>query len=708
VNATEATVTVNGHPASVANRSFAVDVPLAAGDNVLTAVAVDRSGNLGQASVTVHLDPPGAPRIAATSGDHQQAVIGTLLPTPLTAVLLDAAGQPVPGKPVLFAVRGNDGSLDGGKRQIAVLADANGQASAHFTLGTRVGAFNQIVEAKAVGFRGPVFFHATALAGRPALIVVDSGSQQYGIAGRALPRPLVAVVTDAGYNRLPGVPVRFTVTKGAGLFADGSQELVAATDSDGRAIVSWILGPEDGITNNVAEARIEALPDGPLAGFVATGRVAGDPALTTISGIVLDNTDQPVPGATVRILDTVFTAQTDSQGMFKIAGAPVGTVKLIVDGSTTQRPGAWPDLEFVLTTIPGRDNTLGMPIFLLPLNLTGGLLVDETRGGTLTLPDVPGFALEIQPGSVTFPGGGKSGVVSVTVVHNDKVPMVPSFGQQPVLIVTIQPAGARFEPPARLTLPNVEGFAPGQVAEMYSFDHDLGHFVSIGPGTVSEDGSVVTSNHGVGIVKAGWHCCGFPQGTGAPNSCPECTKCDGVLCKPESLCQQCPNGPAGSACDGEGHCRTGRQLIQKICDQLTIESTNHRSFQCPEIPPPQGGPGTCGGALEVFYTKVSHSCDGVDLNGAIIDEDVTADHKCTQPQFEPAMEDKFEVKAGNDISGNIDQYSLCNDLSGIPVPYDCTETFTQHQKIDNCIRTVIITFHIVRTSASCSGTVTRQ
>ena len=342
VNATEATVTVNGRPATVANRSFTVEVPLTLGDNVLTATAVDRSGNAGQVSVTVHLDPPGAPRIAIVSGDHQQAVIKTLLPTTLIVVLLDAAGQPVPGKPVLFAVRGNDGSLDGGKRQIAVLTDADGRASAHFTLGTRVGTGNQVVEATAVGFHGPTLFQASALPGDPTLIVVDSGNQQVGIAGQALPRPLIAVVTDAGYNRLQGVPVRFKIVKGEGHFMDSSQELVIASDSDGRAIVPLVLGPEEGIANNVVEARIDALPDGSLAGFVATGRVAGDPSLTTVSGVVLDNSNQPVPGVTVRILDTALTAQTDAQGLFHIAAAPVGTVKLIVDGSTANAPAPGP------------------------------------------------------------------------------------------------------------------------------------------------------------------------------------------------------------------------------------------------------------------------------------------------------------------------------------------------------------------------------
>ncbi|NJN00301.1 MAG: hypothetical protein HC793_01070, partial [Aquincola sp.] len=172
------------------------------------------------------------------------------------------------------------------------------------------------------------------------------------------------------------------------------------------------------------------------------------------------------------------------EGQFQIAGVPVGAVQLIVDGSTVSRSGTWPHLEFDLVTIAGRDNTIGMPIYLLPLG-QNGVDIDEAHGGTLTLAEIPGFALEIEPGSVIFPGGSKSGRVSVTVVHNDKVPMVPNFGQQPRFVVTVQPAGAHFDPPARLTLPNVDGLAPGQVTEMYSFDHDLGHFVSIGSATVA-------------------------------------------------------------------------------------------------------------------------------------------------------------------------------------------------------------------------------
>jgi hypothetical protein len=533
VNASQVVVTVNGQPAAVANRSFAATVSLAPGTNTLTVKATDVSGNSSQAAITVHQQAAITQRVALVAGSGQSGVIGTPLGQPLVAALLDATGQPVAGQKLFFRVRGNDGSLDGAQRGLTVTTDATGQAAAHFTLGTRAGAGNQVVEAFAPGFAGPAVFQESAVPGSPSLIVVDSGDQQVGITGQPATRPLVAVVTDAGFNRLQGVAVQFVVAKGQGSFSNGQPTATVNTDSDGRAIVTFTLDPAEGVANNVVRATIAGLAGSPAAHFVLSGRAAGTVASTTVSGVVLDNANQPVAGVTVSIRGTLIAGQTDATGQFHLAGVPPGTPTLIVDGSTAQRPGAWPDLEYFLTVIPGRDNTVNMPIYLLPLDQAHALQVSETVGGVLTLPQVPGFALEIAPGSVTFPGGSRNGLVSVTVVHADKVPMVPNFGQQPRLIVTIQPAGARFDPPARLTLPNVDGLAAGSVTEMYSFDHDLGHFVSIGPATVSDDGTSVTSNPGVGVIKAGWHCCGNPATIGTPFECPDCQECDGVDCVPD-------------------------------------------------------------------------------------------------------------------------------------------------------------------------------
>ena len=68
VNAPQATVTVNGVAAQVANRSFlAANVPLALGANTMQARATDRSGNSATTSVTVT-------RTVATGGAGRGAV----------------------------------------------------------------------------------------------------------------------------------------------------------------------------------------------------------------------------------------------------------------------------------------------------------------------------------------------------------------------------------------------------------------------------------------------------------------------------------------------------------------------------------------------------------------------------------------------------------------------------------------------------------
>jgi hypothetical protein len=129
-----------------------------------------------------------------------------------------------------------------------------------------------------------------------------------------------------------------------------------------------------------------------------------------------------------------------------------------------------------------------------------------------------------------FPDGSRRGTISVTAVHADKVPMVPNFGQQPRFIVTIQPPGVRFDPPARISHPNVDGLPPGAVTELYSFDHDMGAFVATATATVSVDGAVLVSDPGTGILKGGWHCGGNPSTSGTAARCKDCWKCTGSAC----------------------------------------------------------------------------------------------------------------------------------------------------------------------------------
>ncbi len=87
-----------------------------------------------------------------------------------------------------------------------------------------------------------------------------------------------------------------------------------------------------------------------------------------------------------------------------------------------------------------------------------------------------------------------------------------------------------FDAPARLTLPNVDGHAAGAQVEMYSYDDDFQKsLLRSVSGTVTEDATVIKTNPGVGVVKAGWHCGSQPGGSARRgNLFPGCQKCIGT------------------------------------------------------------------------------------------------------------------------------------------------------------------------------------
>lgn len=584
VNDQQAQVTVNGTAATVANRSFIVPaVPLAMGDNVIQAIGRDRVGNSFTARIHVVRQAPAGARITVVSGNNQTAAIATQLPAPLVVRLTDAAGLPVAGRPVVFRVVQNNGALSDGnslpRASLVATTGADGKAEAIFIAGSRSGAGSNRVEATSTGFAGTAVFMASGAPSTAASLYLDSGAGQSGATGQALAFPFVVVVTDAGYNRLSGVPVLFTVRNGGGNI-DGQTTVTRVTDGDGRALAPLTLGAEPGNDNNEVEASIwNAVP----VVFTATARIPGVAADTKISGVVLDNSNQPLAGVTMRLYQAYQAnnsnipipmgdpAVTDAQGQFVIAQAPVGSFKLVADGTTVQRPAvAYPSVEYDVTTVAGQNNTVNSPIYLPALDTVNRLCVSPTIGGTLTLPASPGFSLTVAPGSATFPGGSRTGCITVTPVHGDKVPMVPGFGQQPRFVVTIQPVGTTFNPPAQLSMPNVDGLMPRQVTEMYSYDHDLSSFIAIGTGTVTADGSRIVSDPGVGVLKAGWHCGGNPNPTGAAACCPECRKCVNKQCVADD--SQTPKQKSPTDC------------FKQVCKGGSVQTVEDPTEKVPEDP----------------------------------------------------------------------------------------------------------------------------
>jgi hypothetical protein len=92
---------------------------------------------------------------------------------------------------------------------------------------------------------------------------------------------------------------------------------------------------------------------------------------------------------------------------------------------------------------------------------------------------------------------------------------------------------------------------------MYSFDHDIGSFVAIGTGTVSDDGLLIRSNPGVGVLKSGWHCGGSPSASGTAATCPQCKVCDGTSCVP---------APGGGACNDGKFCTDNDLCTNGKCE----------------------------------------------------------------------------------------------------------------------------------------------
>jgi hypothetical protein len=99
---------------------------------------------------------PGVQTAAVVNGNHQEATVGSLLPTYLTIQVNDEAGHPLAGAPVTWTVSSGGGTLS----QVVSTTDMYGKAIAAWTLGPNVGT--QSVTASVAGVSAPVLFTATA------------------------------------------------------------------------------------------------------------------------------------------------------------------------------------------------------------------------------------------------------------------------------------------------------------------------------------------------------------------------------------------------------------------------------------------------------------------------------------------------------------------------------------------------------------------
>lgn len=527
------TVTVNGIPAVVdvgigTNGTFlAKKVPLTLGQpTVLEATAFDFLENFVTEQITVTRVEisPEAPRMemGSPSGNRQTASTGTVLPLPLLVRMTHADMTPFPNKIVTFDVNRSDGLLaetapGQGTMMLQVRTDADGFARAFWRLGSDAGCGNNRVAVTSRDIAGTVFFCASATSAAASLINIGTGNNQRAEAGGPAARPLTVWVSD-GRNPVQDVPVMFTVVSGGGL-VNGAGKTVVLTDRTGHAEVDFTLGPDRG--NQRVEATFPGNP-GPAAVFDVFA-LRRTNRLTSFSGLVLDNASRPIQGATCSLVlggAALPPVESDLDGQFRFDHIPTsGDADLFVDGLTAFHvggadgepvdPGSFPTLHYKTVIVPNAENSLSTPALLPPLNHNNALEFDNTHDVELTVEGVEGLKMIVRAGSMmradgSVPSQQDPAIISLNQVHFDKIPMPMPDGAAPPFAWTLQPAGAHFDPPVEIVLPNMVGLPPAAVMYFLSFNHDTDQFEIVSSGHVTEDGLCMVTDPGDGISTAGW------------------------------------------------------------------------------------------------------------------------------------------------------------------------------------------------------------
>ena len=276
--------------------------------------------------------------ITADSGNAQAGVVADSLGADFVARVKASDSLGVPG----ITVRWTAVTAGGAVRDTLLLTDANGRVRTRGVFGDTVRVYSYT--ATVVGHPLTTTFTATAAAGAASAIALQSGSLQTDSAGRVLPAPFVARVTDAFGNVVSGAKVYWTRTAGTGTVANDS----VLTNASGLASTTFTLGA-------VGSDTVTAL----LAGTSATVTYAatainGAPATATK---VLGDTQTAV--VDTRLTDSLAVV-VKSATAYPVVGAPV--VWTVVRGGLATPDTAFTDVNgraaiaYTLGTASGTDS----------------------------------------------------------------------------------------------------------------------------------------------------------------------------------------------------------------------------------------------------------------------------------------------------------------------------------------------------------------
>ncbi|NET39337.1 MAG: RHS repeat protein, partial [Cyanothece sp. SIO1E1] len=242
-----------------------------------------------------------------------------------------------------------------------------------------------------------------------------------------------------------------------------------------------------------------------------TLNVVADTVTTTrVSGVIQNTDQQPLAGVVVEIGNLQTTTAADGSFTLAVDGALPGDT-LFVRGEQITGAEVYPFIAEKLPLVLGQavfegvNNVIDRPIYLPALDVANGQVIDPAVDTVVTTAAIPGAAVAVAAGSLEMQQGEEfAGTLSITAVPNELTPAALPPNLVPDLVVTIQPGEMVFTTPAPLSLPNLAGYAPGTLMDLWSINPNTGDFDKVGIGQVSTDGTVVETIEG-GIRNSSWH-----------------------------------------------------------------------------------------------------------------------------------------------------------------------------------------------------------
>ncbi len=303
--------------------------------------------------------PTSVVSFSVVSGDGQSGVVGQPLANPLVIKATDSKGRAIRNLVIDFRVTSGGGSTS----PATATTNNQGFAQTSWTLGTST-ADTQRVEARAMS-TGQLFgsFTATAVAGPPAAMVMNSADSQTTTRLTAVPIPPAVRITDQYGNPVPGKSVTFTIPfYDVGGSVTGSP---AVSNDDGIATLgSWVVGSVVG--RHWVQARIPELAY-VVVTFTALGTLENGARMAEYHGshqVTKINVAFPL-GPAVRITDAsgnpiegARPTWTQVQGSGSLAGGSNASRADGVADYTTWTPCCTRGTIAVRVTLSGSPDTV--------------------------------------------------------------------------------------------------------------------------------------------------------------------------------------------------------------------------------------------------------------------------------------------------------------------------------------------------------------